>query len=361
MPLTDIRHFTVQHLQVLDEAGVLDADLDPRLPDDTAVALYAAMLMARRADERMLKLQRQGRLGTFALGTGQEAATCAPALALGPRDWLATSFRELGARLVRGEPLVQSLRYHNGWEEGSVQPEGSRVLPIQVIVASQMLHAVGLAWASRQQGEPDTAALAFVGDGGTSQGDFYEALNFAGVWKAPVVFVIQNNGWAISFPRARQTAAETLAQKAIAAGIDGIQVDGNDALAMYRATGDALAKAKAGGGATLIEAVTYRMMMHTTADDPGRYRDEAEVEAWKRKDPLVRYRAYLQGRGLLDDAREAAVEEEVRGRIDEAVREMEATPAYAPDGAFDHVYGTDHEDVGRQRRAFLATLAPRAG
>lgn len=357
MPLTDVQQFTIRHLQVLDEEGRVDADLDPGLPDGDLERLYRGMVLARRADDRMLKLQRQGRLGTFAPVTGQEAAMCGPALAMTAKDWLVGSFREQGARLMRGEPLVQALRYYNGWEEGNVQPEGARNLPIAVIVASQLLHAVGIAYAAKVRGETDTAVVAFAGDGGTSQGDFYEALNFAGVWQVPVVFVIQNNGWAISMPRSRQTAAATLAQKAVAAGIPGIQVDGNDALAMVRATREALERARAGGGPTLIEAVTYRMLMHTTADDASRYRGDEEVATWARRDPLVRMRRYLEARLSWDDARQAALEEDVAAEIDAAVKEMEATPAYPVDGAFDHVYGTRHEDIEAQRAEVLAGVA----
>lgn len=360
MPLTDIQQFTIQRLQVLDEQGRVDEALDPRLGDEDLLRLYRGMLLARRADERMLKLQRQGRLGTFALGSGQEAAACGPALAMTPADWFVGSFRELGARLMHGEPLVQALRYHNGWEEGNVQPEGVRNTPIAVIVASQLLHAVGIAYAARYLGEAQTAVVAFVGDGGSSQGDFYEALNFAGVWQVPVVFVVQNNQWAISLPRSRQTAAATLAQKAVAAGIPGIQVDGNDALAMYRATKEALDRARAGGGPGLIEAETYRLLMHTTADDASRYREDAEVEAWARRDPLVRFRTYLDSRLGFDDSRQAALEDDVVAEVDRAVKEMEATPAYAADGAFDHTYGTRHEDIEAQRAELLASQPGRA-
>jgi pyruvate dehydrogenase E1 component alpha subunit len=247
MPLETIQQFEVQHLGILDADGVLDAELEPALSDDQLRALMRAMLLARVADERMLKLQRQGRIGTFPPVLGQEAAQTAAAFAMAEQDWLVPAFRDMGALLLRGYPLEHYLHFYNGWEEGNRVPEGARILPTAVIVGSSLLHAVGLAWGLRYQGEEDTAVLTFVGDGGTSEGDFYEALNFAGVWKVPVVFVIQNNQWAISIPRKAQTAAATLAQKAVAAGIPGIQVDGNDALAVYRAAAEAFARAGRGG------------------------------------------------------------------------------------------------------------------
>ncbi len=354
MPIKTVERFEIQHLQVLDEEGRLDAALEPDLSGPDLVRLYSTMVLARELDQRMLKLQRQGRIGTFGPCTGQEAATCAPALAMGERDWLVTSFRELGARLVRGEPPVNTLLFHNGYEEGNVGPAGGRMLPISIIVASQLPQAVGLAYASRLRGERDTAVLAFFGDGASSQGDFYEALNFAGAWQAPVVFVCQNNGWAISMPRAKQTHAATLAQKAIAAGIPGLQVDGNDALAMYRATHEALERARNGGGPTLIEAVTYRLMMHTTSDDPTRYRDDAEVQAWWKRDPLPRLRTHLERKGMWDAPRQAALEADVKAKVDAAVAELEARTGFKPDAPFDHVLGSRVDDVEEQRTEFLA-------
>lgn len=356
MPLTDIATFSVRHLQVLDEHGKLDADLDPNLPEDVLVRLYRGMVLAREADERMLKLQRQGRIGTFALNSGQEAAQVGPALAMTQQDWLVPAFRELGARLARGLPLVKDLLFYNGFEEGSVAPEAGRTLPISIIVGSQTLHAVGLAYALQYRGETDAAVVTFLGDGGTSEGEFYEALNFAGVWKAPVVFIVQNNHWAISIPRSRQTASQTLAQKAIAAGIECLSVDGNDALAMYRAADEALKRARSGGGPTLIEAVTYRLLMHTTSDDPSRYRTDEEAQAWWARDPIPRLAAYMAGRGLWDEAREQALRASVRAEVDAAVKEMEATTGMKPDAAFDFVYGTRHDGIEQQRAEFLSGL-----
>ena len=353
MPITEVGQYTVQHLGILDEDGTLDETLEPELTDDQRMGLYRAMSLARAGDQRMLKLQRQGRVGTFAPTTGQEAAVCGATLAMRDDDWFVPSFRELGGWLMRGMSLEDTFLYHNGFEEGNVMPDAPRTLPVAVIVASQTLHAVGLAYAMQYRGE-DSAVVSFFGDGATSQGDFAEALNFAGVWQAPVVFVCQNNQWAISVPREKQSRSKTLAQKAIAYEVPGIQVDGNDALAVYRATREALERARAGGGPTLIEAVTYRLMMHTTADDPKKYRTEQEVQTWWKRDPLVRYRRYLEQKGLWDDARQQALDAEIKAEVDAAVERFESREAVALDAPFDHVYGTPHPEIEAQREAFWA-------
>ncbi|MBM3318937.1 MAG: pyruvate dehydrogenase (acetyl-transferring) E1 component subunit alpha, partial [Candidatus Eisenbacteria bacterium] len=257
----------------------------------------------------------------------------------------------------RGEPAINSLVFHNGYEEGNLIPDARhQVLPISIIVGSQVLHAVGVAYALKYRKEQDTAVVTFCGDGGSSQGDFYEALNFAGVWKAPVVFIVQNNQWAISVPRRMQTAAATIAQKAIAAGIPGVQVDGNDVLAMIVASREALERARRGEGPTLIEAVTYRLMMHTTADDPRKYRSEEEEQAAWKRDPIPRFRRYLEGRGLWDDARQAKLDQELKEREDAVVREFEAQTDFRPDLLFDHVYGTRHAEIEAQRAEYLENL-----
>jgi pyruvate dehydrogenase E1 component alpha subunit len=343
-------------LQILDEEGNLDAALDPQLSEQQLVTLYRSMVLAREADGRMLKMQRQGRLGTFPPCTGQEAAVCGAALAMGEQDWLVGSYRELGARLMRGEPLDATLQYYNGYEEGSAQCMENRILPTQVILGSQVPHAVGLAYAARYRGEQETAVVAFFGDGASSQGDVHEAMNFAGVWQVPVVFICQNNGWAISVPRSTQSRAETIAQRAFGYGFSGVQVDGNDALAVYRATSEALARARAGEGPTLIEAITYRLMMHTTADDPKKYRSEEEERTWWKRDPIPRLRSYMERRGIWDEDREQGLAGQVKNEVGEAVQRLEAADpgAFKPDAPFDHVLGTRHEELERQRADFLA-------
>ncbi|MDY0002645.1 MAG: pyruvate dehydrogenase (acetyl-transferring) E1 component subunit alpha [Polyangia bacterium] len=359
MPTTELGTFSVSSMQILDEEGRLDESLEPELTDEQRLGLYRGMLLAREVDQRMLKLQRQGRLGTFAPSTGQEASSCGAALAMRESDWFVPSFREFPGALMRGAPIEATLLYHNGYEEGNVFDGSPRTLPVAVIVGSQLLHAVGLGHAMKQKGE-DSAVVTFFGDGATSQGDFHEALNFASVWQAPVVFFCQNNQWAISLPRDKQTRSRTLAQKAIAYEMPGVQVDGNDALAVYRATKEALDRARSGGGPTLIEAVTYRLMMHTTADDPTKYRTEEEVQAWWRKDPLVRYRRYLESRGLWDGGRQEALEAEIRAEVEAAVKRFEERKDFKIDEPFDHVFGARDQGIEAQRRAFLDRIEAEA-
>src|ERR1051326_5977547 len=270
----------------------------------------------------MLRRQRQGQMGTFAPAMGQEAAQVGAMSALEPRDWMVPSFREVPAALWRGASMRSVFLYTMGFEEGSVVPEGARVLPVAIPVGSQACHAAGLAWASKLRGEGDVA-IGFFGEGGTSEGAVHEAMNFAGVLKLPAIFLCQNNQWAISTLRRIQTASQTIAQKAVAYGIAGIQVDGNDVLAVHAAVAEAAARARAGDGATLVEAVTWRRSVHTTADDPRVYRTEAEEKAWDAKDPIPRFQSWLESSGLWDEAKEKAlvaeVDAEVNAAFDEAV------------------------------------------
>ena len=360
MPRKPIAKFTVEHLQILDEKGKLDAKLDPKLSEKEAVTMYRWMKLARELDERMLKLQRQGRLGTFPPNTGQEAISIPAALAMQKNDWFVGAFRELGGRLVRGEPLTATLYYYNGWEEGNILPQKEmRIIPTSVVIGCQIEHAAGLAYAARYKGE-DAAAVCFIGDGGTSEGDFHEGLNFAAAWKAPVVYVVQNNQWAISIPRSDQTASQTIAQKGIAYDMPVIQVDGNDPLAVTVAIDEALARARAGEGPSLIEAVTYRLMMHTTADDPTKYRGKAEEDdAWK-KEPLIRTRMYLDKKGYWDDAKEEALLAEVKAQVEAVVKEFESAKDWQQDEPFRHVYGTEHANITEQHQDFLANVAREA-
>ncbi len=356
MPNKQVAKFTVSYLQILDEKGKVDAKLDPKLGDEQLLEMHRWMRLARELDERMLKLQRQGRLGTFPPNTGQEAISIPIALAMQKNDWFAGAFRELGGRLVRGEPLTAALYYYNGWEEGNIMPRDDlRLLPTSVVIGCQFPHAAGLAYASRYKGE-DAAAVAFIGDGGTSEGDFHEGLNFAAAWKAPAVFVVQNNQWAISIPRSDQTPSQTLAQKAIAYGIPGIQVDGNDPLAVHVAITEALDRARSGLGPTLIEAVTYRLMMHTTADDPTKYRDQKEEEEAWTKEPLVRFDMYLRTKGLWDDQKEEKLKTELKAEVEAAVKEFEARDDFQMDAPFLNVYGTEHDGISEQHQQYLANV-----
>ena len=355
MPRTRLElSFQVEHLSILDSEGNLDTALEPEIPPPTLQAMYRAMLLGRRLDERMVRLQRQGRIGTFAPIKGQEASQIGSVFALEARDWMVPSFRETAAMLSRGWPIEKVLAFFAGYLEGGQPGPDQHDLPITIPVATQLPHAVGLAYAAQYRGD-DIVVMVYFGDGATSEGDFHEAANFAGVWGLPVVFVCQNNQWAISVPLKKQTHSRTLAQKALAYGFQGIQVDGNDALAVYAASREAVARARAGDGPTLIECVTYRLAMHTTADDPTKYRSEEEVRAWERKDPLPRFGAYLQKKNLLQDGLEAAVDAEIAA----ALQRFEAMPAPDPQGMFAHVYAElpaaliaqRHEVAGRQESA----------
>ncbi|HLC85039.1 MAG TPA: pyruvate dehydrogenase (acetyl-transferring) E1 component subunit alpha [Candidatus Nanoarchaeia archaeon] len=332
----EVASFSVKSLQILDENGKADKKLEPKLPASLLLTMYKQMVTARLLDQKFLKMQRAGRMGTFAPVTGQEAAQVGSALALDKKDWMVPSFREVAAALALGVSPSQLALYPMGYPQSLNSPPGLRILPVSIPVGSQILHAVGLGMAMSIKKEK-SAALVYFGDGATSEGDFSEGLNFAGVYKAPVVFLCQNNGWAISLPRSEQTAAETIAQKAIAYGFEGVQVDGNDVLAMYVATNEALKKAKSGKGPTLIEAVTYRMMMHTTADDPTRYRSQKEVDAWAKKDPIVRFRKYLEHKKLWNPAKEKKLLEDTQTMIDAEMAKAESTRPQITD-MFTYVY-----------------------
>src|SRR4051812_16528932 len=276
----------------------------PALDEDALLDAWRAMLRSRVADERCFSLQRQGRLGTFSPVNGEEAAIVGAARALDPaRDWGVPQDPGLPAMLRQGYPLERAMQYYRGDPAGGHVPEGVRVLPFQISLAAQIPHAVGLAWGLRHQGS-DGVVCVYFGDGASSEGDAHEALNLAGVRRAPVVFVLKNNGWAISTPVRKQTAATSLADRAPGYGVAGEQVDGNDLFAVYEACSRAVTRARGGEGPTLIEAVTYRMGPHNTADDPTRYVDPVELEARRADDPIARVRAHLAAEGLVDEAGE---------------------------------------------------------
>ncbi len=346
----------IERLSILDSEGNLDTALEPKLAADDLKRLYRAMVLGRRLDERMLKLQRQGRIGTFAPIKGQEAAQIGSVFTLRPADWLVPSFRETGAMLWRGWPIEKLLSLYAGRLEGSSPGPEQRDLPVTIPVATQLPHAVGIAYGIQYRGE-DAVVMTYFGDGATSEGDFHEACNFAGVWHVPVVFVCQNNQWAISVPLKKQTNSRTIAQKAIAYGFPGIQVDGNDVLAVYAASREAVDRAQAGEGPTLIECVTYRLGVHTTADDPTKYRTDEEVKAWEQKDPLTRFRAYLEKKSLLEPGLEEQVDEEIaRG-----VERFEAMPPADPLGMFEHAYAEPPAHLVAERAELAARLAAPGG
>src|SRR5499426_2855486 len=341
--------FQVEYLSVLDSDGNLDTALEPKLADHELKSLYRSMLLGRRLDERMVRLQRQGRIGTFAPTKGQEASQMGSAFTLRKKDWMVPSFRETAAMIWRGWPIEKLLFFFAGHLEGGQPAPDQHDLPVTIPVATQLPHAVGLAYAAQYRGD-DAVVMAYFGDGATSEGDFHEALNFAGVWHVPVAFVCQNNQWAISVPLKKQTHSRTIAQKALAYGLPGRQVDGNDVLAVYAAAREAVDRARSGDGPTLIECVTYRLGVHTTADDPTKYRSDAEVAMWEQKDPLTRFKAYLEKRNLLEDGLEQHVDEEIA----EAIRRFEAVPAPDPLTMFDHVYAELPAHLVAQREEMAA-------
>jgi pyruvate dehydrogenase E1 component subunit alpha len=355
--------YQVDYLSILDEKGNLDEALEPDLADDLLLRLHRTMLLARRLDERMLRLQRQGRLGTFAPVKGQEAAQIGAVAALRPSDWMVPSFRESAAGLWRGQTIESLLLTYGGFYQGNTVADAGHNFPMAVPVGTQLLHAVGLGYAIayRQQ---DEVVIVFFGDGATSEGDFAEALNFAGVWQTPVVFLCQNNGWAISLPRAGQTRTQTLAQKALAFGLPGIQVDGNDVLAVYSAVQEAVERARSGNGPTLIECVTYRLAVHTTADDPSKYRSDEEVAAWETREPLPRFQAYLKGKQLLSDAALESLEAEIEAELREAVQRVEQQQEQLAGEAlslFDHIYADMPAYLQEQRQELDMMLAAGQG
>lgn len=343
----------IEHLSILDEDGKLDKDLDPNLDEGMLIEMHRVMLLSRRFDDRRLRWQRSGRIGTFAPVKGQEASQIGAVAALRESDWMVPSFRETAAATWRGAPLTSVVLFDAGFNEGAAVEEGSRDLPIAIPVASQIPHAVGLGYAAKHDGSDDVV-MVFFGDGATSQGDFHEGLNFAGVFDLPVVFVCQNNQWAISLPREEQTASKSLAQKALAYGFPGLQVDGNDILASYVGCKEAVDRARSGEGPMMVELCTYRLSVHTTADDPSKYRSEEEEDEWEERDPLPRFQRYLVEKGVLSDHDIEELESEIETQIndvwDESEQRME-TLHKDPEHIFEHVYAEMPRHLEQQRES----------
>jgi pyruvate dehydrogenase E1 component alpha subunit len=342
--------------RVLSEDGSDLVAEPPDIPDADLVAVMAEMVKARVANGRFFSLQRQGRAGTYAPIEGQEAVVAGAAAALDPaRDWVLPQYREAVALGRYGPEVMKTYAlYQRGHPAGGHFPAPVRVFPIQISLAAQIPHALGLAWAMQLKGEAGVACV-FFGDGASSEGDFYEAGNFAGVLGAPVLFLCVNNGWAISTPLRHQTAATSFAAKAAAFGFPGVRVDGNDALAVIALVASARERAVSGGGPTLIEAVTFRMGPHTTADDPKRYQPPGEREMWEGRDPIVLLRRHLEGRGLWDADRHAEAVAAAEAEIDAAWDAAEAT-GVDPDHFFDHVYAEPTPRMVTQRAELRARL-----
>ncbi|HEX6843859.1 MAG TPA: thiamine pyrophosphate-dependent dehydrogenase E1 component subunit alpha [Actinomycetota bacterium] len=338
--------------RILDPSGEAVGDPDVGLSPDELRAILRWMLLARRLDRECIALQRQGELTVYPGFEGQEAAQIGSAFALGEEDFVFPTFRELAAAIVRGVDPVRYLWYHRGtWHGGPYDPRATRFGPICIPIATQIVHGAGHALGQKLDGAPGIT-IAYFGDGSTSEGDFHEGANLAGVWRLPLVLFCQNNGWAISVPTAKQTAGE-IWRRAEGYGFPGVRVDGNDVLAVYAATRAAVERARGGEGPTLIEAMTYRIGAHSTADDPGRYREEDEVERARAFDPIVRFRAWMLAAGHTDEGQLAGWTEEAE-TFALSVREGLVAQGPPPEEwMFDWTYGEAPDPFLQQRREAL--------
>ncbi|MBI1978726.1 MAG: pyruvate dehydrogenase (acetyl-transferring) E1 component subunit alpha [Candidatus Aenigmarchaeota archaeon] len=351
MPKDDIK-IDLDIFQILNEDGkIVNTKEMPQLKNDDIKRMYELMVLARVFDDTALKLQREGRMLTYASLQGQEAAQIGSALAFQKNDWFVPSYRENGVFITVNYPLDMLYQYWAGDERGMKIPDDINALPVAIPVGSQIPHAVGIAWANKLMGR-DSVAVVYFGDGATSKGDFHEGANFAGVFQVPCVFICQNNQWAISVPFKKQTHAETVAQKAIAYGIEGVRVDGNDVFAVFKIVKDAVAKARAGKGPTLIECVTYRLQHHTTADDWTKYRTPEEVDMWKRKDPIARLKKYMEDEGIWNEAYEMQVLNDAKAKVSEATKKFESAEPPKPIDMFTNVYEELPPEIEEQRKDF---------
>lgn len=350
---------------ILDD-GSSDPATDPALDETTLHRIYREMRRLRLLDEKMLIVQRQGRIGFYGEVKGQEATPIAAGFALDPEDRVFPGLREGAVMLVRGFPLATYVAQCWGnardVQKGRQMPSHFSGRSVNQVswsscIGPQVPQAVGAAWAAKLQGQRHIA-VGFLGDGATSQADFHHAMNFAGTYKVPVVIVCQNNHWAISVPSSRQSAAPTFASKAVAYGMPGVRVDGNDVLAVYSAIREAAARARRGEGPTFIESVTYRMGAHSSSDDPTRYRSNEEVETWRRRDPIDRFRKYMAHRGLVTDASDEALLRELGDEIGAAINTAEAAGAVARESIFEDVYAELPWHLREQRDELLRTKPP---
>jgi len=349
-----VTHFDIQYHQIIDNEGKPVVSTLPEIANDRErlIKLYKAMLKTRLFDKKAISLQRRGQLGTYASSLGQEAIGAAIGTIMKDEDVLFPAYREYAAQFLRGVKMSEILLYWGGNEQGMNFQGSRRDFPICVPIASQAPQAVGAAYAMQLRGEK-RVAVCVLGDGATSKGDFYEAINAAGVWNLPIVFIINNNRWAISLPQDKQTHAQTLAQKAIAAGIAGEQVDGNDAIALHTRIEQAIEKARSGVGPTVIEALTYRLCDHTTADDASRYRSEDELQENWQYEPIKRLNLYLNKMGFWSDRDEEKLQVRCQDEIDSAVHEYLNTPVQSPESMFDHLYATLPDNLVQQRDSVM--------
>ena len=350
--MTEIASTDAPTVRLVGPDGSTVGDVEVGLSEEERRELLRLMIRSRRLDRECWALQRQGELTVYPPFEGQEAAQVGSAFALGPDDFVFPSFRELAAAVVRGVDVVEYLEYHRGtWHGGPYDPIATRFAPICVPVATQIVHAVGWAMGARLDGSP-ACSLAYFGDGSASEGDFHEGSNLAAVFRAPTILFCQNNGWAISVPSSEQFVAP-IAARAAGYGMPGVRVDGNDVLAVYAVTRDAVERARAGEGPTLIEAVTYRIGSHSTADDAARYRDEEEVTAWRERDPIDRYRTHLLDAGTIDDAFGRACDEEAEAWVADVRAELTAFGEPPANEMFDHAFADPPPTLLHQRRELL--------
>lgn len=350
--MTVVARFEITFLQVLDEQGVLKASL-PAFAEDkqTLIDLYRIMVLTRVFDKKAIALQRTGQMGTYAPINSQEAVATAIGHAMRPEDVFVPYYRDYAAQIQRGVKMSDILAYWGGDERGSdfdATSDASQDFPICVPIASQCQHAAGIAFAFQYRKEPRVAVVC-LGDGGTSEGDFYEAMNVAGLWKLPVVFVVNNNQWAISVPLTNQTATETIAQKAIAAGFKGVQVDGNDIIATRQIIGEAIEHARRGEGPTLVEAITYRLSDHTTADDATRYQPAQDVQDAQGREPIKRLKIFLENQHDWDETQDQALLQAAKHEVDEAVRVYLNRKPQSIESAFDYHYAETPAELLEQR------------
>ncbi|UAT30364.1 pyruvate dehydrogenase (acetyl-transferring) E1 component subunit alpha [Bacillus badius] len=336
-----------------DEGNLVDASYQDQLNEQLVKDLYYHMHRIRTFDRKAISLQRQGRLGTYAPFEGQEASQVGSALALNADDWMFPTYRDHGAKLTFGADMMKTYLYWNGRVEGCVPPEGKKIFPPAVPIATQLPHAAGAAWAEKRKGTKN-AAIAYFGDGATSEGDFHEGLNFASVFKVPVVFFNQNNRYAISVPIEKQMNSETIAQKAVAYGIPGVRIDGNDCFSVYFEVKKALEHARNGNGPTLLEAVTWRTGAHTTADDPTKYRPEDQGKGIV--EPLLRMERFMKNNGYWDEEWLAEIDEKIKAEVEAAVEAMESYPKANVEDLFDHVYANMPLELADQKASYLAHL-----
>ncbi len=346
----------IPDLQVLSEQGVIvDPALDPQLSGQDLFRVYRAMVLTRKLDARMLAMQRQGEMGTFAPGLGQEATQIGQVFPLLPSDWFAPSYRSFGAQLWRGWTIEGLLLLWDGYFAGFEIPAGVNDLPFSIVVGSHPAPAVGVAMAAKMRGDGAVVVTNF-GDGALSQGAVAEAMNIAAVYQAPVIFVVENNGYAISVPAERQSGLRELARRGPGFGIPSARVDGNDVLSVIAATTEAVQRARSGGGPTLIEAVTYRMSLHTTADDPRVYRNDEEVERWKARDPIARFEKHLLGKGLLDRETIERIGRECEQEVLAGRDRFRALAQANPREVFDFVYETLPAELEAQKKEYFERL-----